>query len=150
SQTNLLPIATFGDYGGSSGTGNLDALVYTFTGASNSSVGLNGNINLADPTKNPSGNLPTFQGTWPDPTAKVIEDRTQVVGPTGNPDSSQDGLLDYLHSFNPLFNTPVLGLDMNQTGNSNSLQVGVDLKICSDAACSPGKVLADIPLDTIT
>lgn len=145
-QTTLLPIATFGDYGKASGTGALDALVFTFTGASNDKVGATGNIHLAEPTKNPNTSGPgvDFSGTWPDAGAKAAEDQTQQVGPNPS-DPNKDGVLDYLQSFDPNNVVPVFGLDLNQTGTENSLLLTAQLRICADAACT--KVLGDFSLD---
>jgi PEP-CTERM motif-containing protein len=143
--TGLLPIGTFGDY--QLVTGNLHARIFTLSGPNNGQVGLNGNIDLANPTVNPNNS--TFQGTWPDPSATAPENQ-QLVGPTGGAgQAGQDGVLDYLLSFGSNNVTPVFGLDVNQTGNDNSLRLNVNLSICANAACTSGSVLADLSLDPI-
>jgi len=104
----FIPLS-YGSYIFSTGTGGLDALLYTGSnGATNVNIGPGNDITLEDPTVNPAGNNATFTGTWG---AGLNPNGPQTVGE----------ILDYLHEFNPLNSVPVFYLDLNQVGSAASM-----------------------------
>jgi len=103
---------SYGQYIFSTGTGNLDALLYTgSTGQNNTNIGPLGDVTLEDPVVNKAGSDTAFVGTWG---LGILPDGTNGPVTVGN-------ILDYLHEFNPDNNVPVFYLDLNQIGASASL-----------------------------
>jgi hypothetical protein len=104
--------ADYGSYIFPTGTGGLDALLYTgSTGQNNTGIGPLGDITLEDPVVNKAGNDPAFTGTWGE---GILPDGTNGPVTVGQ-------ILDYLHEFNPLNSIPVFYLDLNQIGAAASL-----------------------------
>jgi len=123
----------FGDFAGSSGTGNLDAVLYTHSpGTDNVNIGANGDITFPDPTQTPSGGgagANTLHAPWPQAGDSVT---------VGN-------VLAFLQETDPTNTTPVFTLDMSQN-QGRTLLISADFLVCLDADCNT--VLQSFALDT--
>jgi hypothetical protein len=103
----------------STGTGNLDLLIYTrSSGATNQNIGAGGAFDFEDPLVDP--NNPTFSGTW----GKGLNPNGPVT--VGN-------LLAYLQATFNNATVPVLMFDQNQTGKSPDLQAKFKVSIIDPA-----------------
>jgi hypothetical protein len=105
---SVLPVAIYGEYDFSTGSGGLDVVLYTFNQAQdNIGVGPGDAFTFQAPIQN--SNTSTFSGSW------------------GNGDASVNGpvtvgqVLAYLQAFDPANSVPVFYMDLNQTGNEASL-----------------------------
>jgi hypothetical protein len=125
--TNFLPVATFGTYDFSVGTGNIAVNITTNAGGA-TNVNPNGSgVNFQDPVNLGSSNTDKgWTGVWGGNTQTYVE--TPVSGQSySDPASLQGGtttvgnLLTYLNTLIPNASVPVLYADYNQTGNADSL-----------------------------
>ncbi|MFC1826952.1 PEP-CTERM sorting domain-containing protein [Thermodesulfobacteriota bacterium] len=128
SGNGYLPESIYGSYDFAVGTGGLDVLIYTgATGAENQEVGppVSGNkgiYNFEDPVDAPSGTTPATEVDVRWGQNDQDNDGTVDPGKGSNPDIQGPVLvgemLDYLNAFNPLNNTPVYVMDLNQEGGT--------------------------------
>lgn len=110
-------------YNFATGTGGLDVILYTGSGANNQEVGPDGpdaghkgDYNFEDPVKDSGGSRTTFAGWWGQSDQNNDGTPEAVHGPV-----TVDQMLAYLHAFNPLNNIPVFYFDLNQVGSESSL-----------------------------
>lgn len=105
---DVLPEAIYGDYSFSTGSGNLDVVLYTFNAAQdNVNIGPGDAFTFQAPV--PNSNTSTFSGSWGD-------GEPAVNGPV-----TVGQVLAYLQAFDPDNSIPVFYMDLNQTGSEASL-----------------------------
>jgi hypothetical protein len=111
-----LPLS-FGEYQFATGTGGLDALLYTgATGQNNQNIGPSGTVDLEDPVLDKGGSRTTFSGWW----GQDDQDNDPSTVENNKGPVTVGQILDYLHEFDPDNNIPVFYLDLNQTGSEPS------------------------------
>ena len=132
SPTNFLPVATFGTYDFSVGTGNIPVNITSNAGGATNVVGA---LTFQDPVNLGSSNTDLgWTGVWGGLTqshneypsssqdyshAAALEGGTTTVG----------NLLAYLHTLDPLMSVPVIYADYNQTGSFDSLWFSAKVQI---------------------
>jgi hypothetical protein len=147
----LIPVATFGDYDFSTGTGTILINLSSVAGGATNEFNLQDPVDLSGPGNNVTGwvcewgNDPQTCSVW----ASV------GVSPTGysDPASAQGStstvgeMLNALQSLNPLYTIPVIYADYNQTGAGDSLFMSAQVRIIDP---STNTVVASWQLDALT
>lgn len=141
SQTNFLPVATYGVYDFSVGTGTIAVNLTTNAGGA-TNVNPNGSgVTFQDPVNLASNNtVQGWTGVWGGNTQSYNENPPSPNPPASgkdysDPASAQGGtstvgeMLTYLQSLNPLASIPVIYADYNQTGSYDSLWVSAMIQI---------------------
>jgi hypothetical protein len=156
SPTNFLPVATYGVYDFSVGTGTI-AVNLTSNAGGATNVNPNGSgVTFQDPVDTASSDtLPGWTGVWggnnqiyteyvtPPPPAQSYNDPASSQGGT----STVGEMLTYLQTLNPLASIPVIYADYNQTGDYDSLWVSAKIQIWDSTQTT---LKAEWDLDTIT
>jgi len=146
----LIPTATFGSYGFSTGTGNIVVNLTSVAGGATNTFGLQDPVDLQGSGNNVTG----WVGQWGgDPQSLTV---WQSVGqsPQGYSDpaasqgttSTVGELLAAMQSMNPLWTIPLLYADYNQTGAGDSLFMSAQVRIIDP---SNGSVVKFWDLDSI-
>ena len=134
STSSGIGLSTLGDYSGhGAGTGNLDLIVYTGAGTKDRNLPVGPFEDpIAAPTGSPNDHMISnnYWG-WDDRGGDGVSDA--LNGPVLVGD-----LLDYLHQFCRLNNTPVFIFDHNQTGSSSGLFVAAEVFIWHPDPLLPG------------
>lgn len=134
-QTTFLPVATYGVYDFSVGTGTIAVNLTTNAGGA-TNVNPNGSgVTLQDPVNLGSSNTDSgWTGVWggntqiyteTPPSTQSYSDPAALQGGT----STVGEILTYLHTLDPLASIPVLYADYNQTGSEDSLWVSAMIQI---------------------
>lgn len=146
----LIPVATFGTYTFSTGTGTIDVNITSNAGGATNVVGpltFQDPVNLSsnqqvDGWKSSWGgstqsfaSSPNGQGNYSDPAA--AQGGTSTVGE----------LLAYLQGINPTWSIPLIYADYNQTGGGDSIWLGAQVQIINPAT---GLAVASWELDRVT
>ncbi|CAG1001993.1 hypothetical protein MTYP_02968 [Methylophilaceae bacterium] len=133
--TNFLPVATYGTYNFSVGTGNI-AVNLTSNAGGATNVNPNGSgVTLQDPVDLASNDTVLgWTGVWGG-NNQIYTDNPLTAKSYNDPASAQGGtstvgeMLAYLHTLNPLASIPVLYADYSQSGNFNSLWASLMVQI---------------------
>lgn len=134
---------SYGDYLASTGTGNLDVILFTGAGgADNQGVGLSGTFDFEDPVAAPTGGTSTLDGFW----GQNDQDDDNIVDfPSVNGPVTVGEVLAYLQEFNPDNSIPTFIFDNNQTGNTPSTLGSGQIRIIDP---SDGSTVAFWSFDT--
>jgi len=157
-QTNnaaLIPIATFGQYDFTTGTGTIDINVSSVAGGATNIVDINGQtVTFQDPVDLFSNQqVDGWQCEWGnDPQYCDFEppDQADYSAPAGdvNGVTTVGNLLLYLQSLDPTFSIPLIYADYNQTGAGDSLWLSAQVRIIDPN--DPNNPVASWQLDSLT
>ena len=126
------------DYDEPAGVGHLDVVLLTQAGGTNNDT-VSGGFVFQDPMDAPTGNVPTFSGTWGYATGGNTTPETRE-GPV-----LVDTVLAYLqNAFGSDSTIPVFTFDMNETPNSADIYLAAKIQIID-----PGSDLEDPSDDTV-
>jgi len=147
----LLPVATFGTYDFSTGTGTIVVNLTSVAGGATNDFNLQDPVDLAGSGNNITG----WVGEWGNDPQSLTYWQTVGVSPGGYSDPADDQgststvgeLLTALQSFNPDWTIPVLYADYNQTGAGDSLFMSAQVRIIDP---SDGSTVAFWDLDSLT
>lgn len=148
---SLIPIATFGNYDFSTGTGNILVNLTSVAGGATNVGGLQDPVNLEGAGNNVTG----WVGEWGNDPQSLTVWQSVGVSPTGySSPAANEGttstvgeLLALLQSLDPDFTIPLIYADYNQTGGGDSLFLSAQVRIIDP---SDGSVVGFWQLDLLS
>ena len=150
---DLIPVATFGAYTFSTGTGTILVNLSSVAGGATNPFGLQDPVNLGGPGDNVNGwvcqwgNDPQTCNVWAgDPSVLNAQSYSSPASAQGTT-STVGEMLTFLHTLDPTYNIPIIYADYNQSGAGDSLFASAQVQIIDPTTHA---VVASWQLDRIT